>query len=203
MDLNSFFQLFRLTVDPVEIIVRGTAVYWFLFALFRFGIRRDVGSIAIADLLLLVLIADASQNAMAGGYESVTDGFILVATIAGWNYLLDWGSYRYTAIRRFAEPPPLLLVSNGRLLRINMRREFITQDELRAKLREEGVADLGRVRKAYVESDGEISILLDDKLSGTAGKDAGARPVKDDSSRPPPTEPASRLPRKPRKRSVP
>ena len=74
--------LFRITVDPLEIVVRGTVMYWFLFALFRFVLRRDVGSIGIADVLLVVLIADASQNAMAGGYASITDGCLLVATIA-------------------------------------------------------------------------------------------------------------------------
>ncbi len=161
-DLNDFLALFRLTLSPLEIIVRGTAMYWFLFALFRFVIRRDVGSIAIADMLLLVLIADASQNAMAGGYESISDGCILVATIAGWNYLLDWASYHSPIVRRFVQGKPLLLVQNGRMLRINMRRELITVDELKAKLRESGADNLGKVRSAYMEVDGQISLQLDE-----------------------------------------
>ena len=83
---------------------------FFFFLLFRFVLRRDVGSIAIADILLLVLIADASQNAMAGGYTTVAEGCVLVATIAGWNYLLDWASYRFRVVRRLVEAPPLPLV---------------------------------------------------------------------------------------------
>src|SRR5690349_11916057 len=102
-------ELFRLSVDPWELVVRGTAVYWFLFLLFRFVLRRDVGSIAIADVLLLVLIADASQNAMAGGYDSITDGCILVMTIAGWNYALDWVTFHVPFVRRIIEPKPLVL----------------------------------------------------------------------------------------------
>ena len=120
-------DIFRLSMNPVELVLRGTAVYWFLFALFRFVLRRDVGSIAIADVLLLVLIADASQNAMAGGYTSVTEGAILVATIASWNYLLDLAAYHIPVVRKLLEAPPLVLVRNGQLLRTNMRRFVPTQ----------------------------------------------------------------------------
>jgi uncharacterized membrane protein YcaP (DUF421 family) len=157
--LIDFDSLLRLTVDPVEIVVRGSAMYWFLFALFRFVLRRDVGSIGIADVLLLVLIADASQNAMSGGYTSVTDGCILVATIGGWNYALDWLSFHSQAVRRLVEPPPLTLVRAGRLQRRNMRRELVTDDELKTKLREQGIETLDEVKLACMESDGEISVI--------------------------------------------
>jgi uncharacterized membrane protein YcaP (DUF421 family) len=159
MSADDLAGLFRLSVSPIEMIVRGTAMYWFLLALFRFVLRRDVGAIGIADVLLLVLIADASQNAMAGSYETVTDGFILVATIAGWNYLLDWASYRYAPLRRALEPPPLPLVRDGRLLRRNLRREHLSPDDLKAELRQHGLEDWSGVRKACMESDGQISII--------------------------------------------
>ena len=161
--------MFELTVNPAELVLRGTAMYWFLLLLFRFVLRRDVGSIGIADLLLLVLVADASQNAMAGGYESVTDGVILVATIAGWNWLLDFATYRFPALNRLIQAKPLPLVRNGRLVRRNMRHEFITMDELMAKLREQGVETLDEVKIARMEGDGEISVI---KKEGDA---SGAR----------------------------
>ena len=123
-------DLFGLSVPPWELMVRGTLTYWFLFAVFRFVLRRDVGSVGIADVLLLVLIADASQNAMSGGYETVSDGAVLVGTIVGWNYLLDWATYRFTAVRRIVGPPALMLVRDGKALRRNLRQEFITLDEL-------------------------------------------------------------------------
>src|SRR5262245_53021074 len=108
--------MLRFGMNPLELVLRGTLMYWFIYLLFRFVLRRDVGSIAIADILLLVLIADASQNAMAGGYTSVSEGALLVATIAGWNYLLDWASYRFEWVRRLAEAPPLPLIRHGRVL---------------------------------------------------------------------------------------
>jgi uncharacterized membrane protein YcaP (DUF421 family) len=155
--------MFELTVNPAELMLRGTAMYWFLLLLFRFVLRRDVGSIGIADLLVLVLVADASQNAMAGGYESVTDGVILVATIAGWNWLLNFATYRFPALSRLIQAKPLPLVRNGRLVRRNLRHEFITMDELMAKLREQGVETLDEVKIARMEGDGEISVIKKEK----------------------------------------
>ena len=152
-------DLFDVSVPLWELLLRGTATYWFLFLIFRFIMRRDVGAFAIADVLLLVLIADASQNAMAGGYTSLTEGAVLVSTIIGWNFLLDWLSYRVRWLRKFAEPPPLLLVSRGRFLHRNMRREYVTEEDLYAKLREHGIDDVSQVKQAYMESDGSVTVL--------------------------------------------
>jgi uncharacterized membrane protein YcaP (DUF421 family) len=151
--------LFGFEVDPLELVLRGSAMYWFIYLLFRFVLRRDVGSIAIADILLLVLIADASQNALAGGYTTLSEGALLVATIAGWNYLLDWASYRWKAFRWLAEAPPLPLIRRGHVLRANLRHEMLTLDDLYAKLREQGVEDVRQVKAAFMESDGMISVV--------------------------------------------
>jgi len=155
-DWNSVWSF---TVSPIELIVRGTAVYWFLFLVFRFLVRRDVGSIAIADVLLLVIVADAIQNAMAGGYDSVTDGLVLVSTIVAWNMIIDWASFRFTPVRRVLQPPPLALVRNGRVLARNLAKERISRDELDAKLREQGIDRLDQVRSAWMESDGAVSVI--------------------------------------------
>jgi uncharacterized membrane protein YcaP (DUF421 family) len=140
-------------------VLRGSAVYWFLFCLFRFVLRRDAGSVAIADIMLLVLIADASQNAMAGSYQSLADGAVLVATLAGWNYALDAASYRFAAVRRVLEPRPLVLVDNGRILRAQMRREWVTIEELEAAARGQGIESLADVKSARMEADGSISVI--------------------------------------------
>lgn len=152
-------ELFGLSVSPLELIVRGTAMYWFLFLVFRLVIRRRVGAVGISDILLLVIIADASQNAMSGEYESITDGCILVATIVAWNYFIDWLTYQSSALEKMLEPPPLMLIRNGALLRRNMRHELISEDELKSKLREHGVSDLSQVAQSYMESDGQITVI--------------------------------------------
>jgi uncharacterized membrane protein YcaP (DUF421 family) len=152
-------HLFEVSVPLWELVLRGSATYWFLFLVFRFVMRRDVGALAIADVLLLVLIADASQNAMAGGYTSLTEGAVVVSTIIGWNFLLDWASYYVPLLRKLAEPPPLLLVSRGRILYRNMRKEYITKDDLYAKLREHGIEDVAKVKAAYMEADGDVTVI--------------------------------------------
>ena len=152
-------ELFRLSVSPAELIVRGSAMYLFLFVLFRVVVKRRIGSIGMADLLVLVIIADAAQNGMSGEYKSVTDGAILVGTIVAWDYLIDWLNYRVPALRAWLEPPPLLLIRDGRMLHRNLRHEFVTEDELKAKLREHGVTDIAEVREARMETDGEVSVI--------------------------------------------
>lgn len=152
-------ELFSFSLSPAEIIVRGTAMYWFLFFIFRFIVRRDVGAVGIADVLILVIVADAAQNGMAGEATSVSDGMLLVATLIGWNVALDWMSYHYAWFRRFAEPPPLKLIRDGQILKRNLRRELLTEEELWTQLRQQGIDSLDVVRDAYMESDGQISVI--------------------------------------------
>lgn len=158
-DLLDLARLFEFTVPVWELVIRGSAMYWFLFLAFRFVMRRDMGSVGIADILLLVIVADAAQNAMAGGYESVSDGMVLIGVLLGWNFALDFLAYRFAPIGRFMEPPSLPLVKNGRMIRRNMRAQFITEKELLTKLRENGVESLAAVKAMFLESDGEVSVI--------------------------------------------
>lgn len=171
MDLQA---LFGIHVPVAELVIRGTAIYWFLFLVFRFVIRRDIGALGIADVLLLVVLADAAQNAMAGEYKSITEGIILVSTIVAWNMLLDWLSFRYKWMNRFTTPRALPLVRHGRFLLDNLRRERLTPDEVMTKLRAQGVAHLRDVRHAYMEGDGQISVLRYDEAR--AGNSSGTLP---------------------------
>jgi uncharacterized membrane protein YcaP (DUF421 family) len=152
-------ELFELSVPALELVIRGSATYWFLFLLFRFVLRRDIGSIGITDVLFVVIIADAAQNAMAGEYKSITDGFILIATIAAWNVLLDWLNFKFLTLRSVIEARPLLLVRNGSLVVHNLSKEFLTQEEVLAKLSGEGVENIEDVKAAYLENDGTVSVI--------------------------------------------
>lgn len=151
-------RLFGIETSVAELVIRGTAMYWFLFALFRFVLRRDVGAIGIADILLVVIIADAAQNGLSGEYRSITEGLIVVGVLVLWNVATNWASFSWRGFERFAEPPPLLLVRDGQILERNLRREMMTQDELLSKLREQSVESIEEVRWAYMESDGQISL---------------------------------------------
>jgi uncharacterized membrane protein YcaP (DUF421 family) len=156
--------------SPLEIILRGTIMYLALFVLLRVILKRQAGTLGMTDLLLVTLLADASQNAMAGDYNSVPDGLVLVATLIFWNYSLDWLSFRSPLFRRLIEPAPLPLVQDGRMRRRNMRRELITEEELMGQVREQGIDDLSRVAKAFRERDGRISVIQrEEKQHGKRG----------------------------------
>ena len=155
-------SLFELTLPPVELVVRGTAMYLGLVLTFRFLLRRDVGSLGVPDVLFIVLIADAAQNAMAGEYKSIADGMLLVATLVFWNVALDWLAYHSRTMRKLIEPPSLPLIRNGKWIRRNLKSEWITTDEVLAKLRERGIQRISQVKIAKLEADGELGVVRDD-----------------------------------------
>jgi uncharacterized membrane protein YcaP (DUF421 family) len=137
--LNLDWHRMFLPSQPIlETVIRGTATYLSLFVLLRL-FRRQVGSLGPADLLVLLLIADASQNAMAGEYRAITDGLILVATIVGWEYALDYLSFHVPAIGRLIDRQPLPVVEHGAVNRANLRRELMSEEELLSQIRQKGV----------------------------------------------------------------
>ncbi|HEY8565000.1 MAG TPA: YetF domain-containing protein [Beijerinckiaceae bacterium] len=157
----------------LEVVVRGTITYWVLFGILRFFLTRQAGAIGIADLLVVVLIADAAQNAMGSDYSSVTEGVVLVLTIVFWNWFIDWLGFRVPALRRLNRAEPLLLVEDGRMRRDVMNRALITPEELMSQLRQQGVADLKEARWVYLEGDGRVSVIKrdGDEQQGESGQD--------------------------------
>lgn len=143
----------------VEPVFRGTIMYLGILAMLRLVLRRQVGGIGTADVLVVVLIAEVAGNSIAPAEQSVIEGLLLVATIFFWSYLIEWLQFRYPGFQRLIRDPKLKLIDKGRLLRRNMRREFVTKEELMAQIREQGLEDCSEVKAAYLEADGSISII--------------------------------------------
>jgi uncharacterized membrane protein YcaP (DUF421 family) len=146
-------------VSLVEIFVRGTIVYMIIFFLLRVVLRRKSGNVAFTDLLVLVLVADAAQNAMAAEYHSLTAGLVLVGTLVFWSYALDWLGFRFPRFQRYVYPPKKALITEGRLVRPALREELITIEELMTQLRLNGAEKVEEVRAAYIEGNGQVSVL--------------------------------------------
>lgn len=142
----------------LEIVVRGSLVYIAAFLLLRI-LKREAGTLSVTDLIVVVFLADAAQNAMGGAYQSVPDGILLMAVIVSWAYLFDVLSYYHPWFARMLTSPPLPLVVDGRMLPHNMRKEFITPDELLSQLRLQGIDDISEIRRANIEPDGRISAI--------------------------------------------
>jgi uncharacterized membrane protein YcaP (DUF421 family) len=145
-----------------EVFLRGTLMYLSLFVVLRL-LRREAGTIGISDLLIVVLIADAAQNAMANEYKSITEGVVLILTIAFWSYAFNWLGYRFPRVQRLLRPAPLLLIKDGQVQRRNLRQEMLTEEELLGQLRAQGVEDISEVKKSFIEGDGRISVIREKK----------------------------------------
>ncbi len=158
MDIN-WSDVFLPNVSLLEIFVRGTAIYLMLFILLRVVLKRESGGLNETNLLVIVLLADAVQNGMAGSYTSVSDAAALVLTILFWSYTLDWLAYHYPWLERIVHSGPLQLVKDGEMLRHNMRKELITRQELMEYLREQGISDIKSVKAAFIENSGKISVI--------------------------------------------
>jgi uncharacterized membrane protein YcaP (DUF421 family) len=143
----------------LEIITRGSLVYLSLLILLRVILKRQAGTVSMTDLLVIVLIADAAQNAMAADYKSVPDGVLLVATLIFWNFMLEWLGYRFPIVEKLIHPPALPLIKDGRILHANMKRELITRVEIMSQLREQGIEDISQVKTACLEGDGKLSVV--------------------------------------------
>lgn len=152
-------DIFSFTMSPLEMVVRGTITYWIIFILLRLAGKRDAGTLGVADLLVLVLIGDAAGNAMAGNSGSVAEGMVVVSTLIFWSVAVDRAGYFFPPIRKWLEPSKVCLVKNGVMQRRGMRREYITVEELMESIRLAGLERIDQVKGAYMESNGEISII--------------------------------------------
>jgi uncharacterized membrane protein YcaP (DUF421 family) len=157
--------LFRPKHSLAELVVRGTIMYLVVVALLRLDMRRQVGGIAMPDILVVVLIAEIAGRGITLEYESVIEGTVLIGTILFWSYLFERLQFRFPAIERLLRAKKLALVQDGRILHRNMRAEAVTREELTAQLREHGVEDHADVKVAYLEADGRISVIKHDKAS--------------------------------------
>ncbi len=153
-----WLSILSLDTPLLELVARGTVLYFGILFMTRLMPRRTGGELAMMDLIFVLLIAEAAAHAM-GEYTSVTDGVVMIATLMGWNYLINSYSYRVPLIERMVSSPPLQVIRDGELLRRNMRREFLTEEELISRLREEGLTGVKEVKSAHIEGNGKISVV--------------------------------------------
>jgi uncharacterized membrane protein YcaP (DUF421 family) len=141
-----------------EFILRGLIIYVFLLVLLRLTGKRQVGQLAPFDLVLLLVLSNAVQNAMNGGDNSVTGGIISATTLIFANALVGRLTYRSKTIERLIEGRPEILIHNGKLYTDVMEREQITHHELNAALRAAGCACVEEVHCAILENTGQITV---------------------------------------------
>ena len=155
MDWHSLFM----PHNVLENVVRASATFWMLFLLLRFLPNRKTGGIGQTDLLVLLLLANAVQMAMIREGTAITDGAIQVLVIMGWSVAMDALGDRVPGLRGMLRSAPVEVVRDGKVLTRNLRTEFMSEDELDAQLRLQGIDALDDVARAFVEHDGRISVI--------------------------------------------
>lgn len=152
-------KAFTPDVSLLELVVRGTVMYFSVFLLLRVILRGRTSAVTTSDILVMVLVADAASNGMSAGYESITGGIVVVATIVLCSFSVDWVAFRSETVRKFVHPERTALVRDGRILRKALAAELMTEGELMTQLRLHDVERLEDVKAVYLEGNGEVSVI--------------------------------------------
>jgi uncharacterized membrane protein YcaP (DUF421 family) len=151
--------MLNMAVPWWELVLRGIVVYVFLLALLRITGKRQVGQLAPFDLVLLLVLANAVQNSMNAGDNSLVGGLITAATLIGLNFLMSLVTHRNKTLEAIVEGRPQILVHNGKLFEDIMAKAQLTQHELNAALRRSGCSSVAEVHSAVLENNGAISVV--------------------------------------------
>ena len=146
-------------LSAFDIVLRTTVVYALILVGLRLSGKRELGQMTLFDLVLLLLIANAVQNAMVGGDTSLAGGLVAALVLLLLNALLARLRVRWPKLRHLVEGTPTLLVLHGKPIPEHLRREGLDEEMLETALREHGVAELKDVEMAVLEIDGAISIV--------------------------------------------
>ena len=152
--------MFELAVPWWEIIVRSAAVYIFLIMILRISGKRQIGQLAPFDLVLLLVLANAVQNSMTGGDNSLVGGLISCTTLVGLNYAVGYTAFKSKRLEEIIEGRPQVVILKGRVLEDVMAQCKLTHNELEAALRQGGCADVKDCYSAILENNGVISVVL-------------------------------------------
>lgn len=150
---------FVLNLPLWEILARGSLGYIAISVILRLVPKRQTGNLAPNDMIALVIIGTLGADAIIGEAQTLLEILLLVGVVVIWDYLFNLAEFHLPVYRKFAQHPPTLLIYNGVLLSPNMRKEKLTEQELRAHLRMNGIIDISQVKQAILEADGQISIV--------------------------------------------
>jgi uncharacterized membrane protein YcaP (DUF421 family) len=155
------------TNNYLSIIVSSAAVYIFIIVAIRLFGKKELSQLSVMDLVFMLLISNAVQNAMVGSDSTLQGGLLAALTLFILNYVFKYLIFRFQWFTDIIEGEPVILISNGKLNEKNLRKEHIPVNELLEAIREHGLADVREVNLAMLEIDGNISILSNDYKNRT------------------------------------
>ena len=161
----------------LKIAFSSAAVYIFIIVAIRLFGKKELAQLSIIDLVFILLISNAVQNAMVGSDSSLTGGLVAASTLFIINYLFKYLLYRFPRLGNVVQGIELMLIYKGQLHEANMNKARITKEELLEAVREHGVSEIREVDLAVLEIDGNISIVSNNYKTRTTRKRKGRNKV--------------------------
>jgi uncharacterized membrane protein YcaP (DUF421 family) len=143
----------------MDLVIRATVVFLFIYLVTRAAGKRELSSMEPFDLILLVVMGDLVQQAITQSDYSVTGALIVISTITLLTVFVSWINWRFRRLRSVLEGQPVVLVENGKMIEHNMKRERITIEDIESEGRQQQVTDIADMRWALLETNGRISII--------------------------------------------
>jgi uncharacterized membrane protein YcaP (DUF421 family) len=143
----------------LEIVARVAIIYTVLLVLLRVSGRRELAELAPMELLTMLLISETVSPALTAGDESVPGGLVAAGTLMALSVATSILAFRSRTARRAIEGKASVLIKNGRVNEDVLRAERITSSDLDAKLHQHGLLSVGAVAYAFIEADGDITII--------------------------------------------
>ena len=155
----TFAEMFDLAMPWWAFVLRACLVYFLLLAMIRMTGKRTMGQFTPFDMLLVVLLGNAVQNALLGQDTSVGGGLLLAATLIALNWIVGLASARSPKVERWVEGSPVLLAREGQVYRDVLRRELISHEDFEKAMREAGCLDVADIHLAVLENNGHITVV--------------------------------------------
>jgi uncharacterized membrane protein YcaP (DUF421 family) len=168
-------SLMHFDVAPLNLLIRAVAVYLSVLILLRISGKKQMGQMGATEFVAILLISNAVQNSMNGGDNSLSGGLLLAAVLIALSALISYLTYRSKFFTSVFEGTPTLMIHNGKMISPALKREQLSDDDLRTLLRKQGVQRLHFVKTAILESDGKLTIIMDEDA---VDKFMGRTPVK-------------------------
>lgn len=150
---------FHLSMPWWEYLARACIVYFVLLVMIRVSGKRTMGQFTSFDMLLIVLLGNAVQNALLGSDNSVTGGLILATTLMTLNWSVGYVAARSARAERVLEGEPVVLARDGHVLRKVLQRELVSRADFEKAMRENDCAQVDDIAVAMLETNGHITIL--------------------------------------------
>lgn len=152
----------------LDVALRSLAVYFFMFAAIRVFGKNQLSQLNAGDIVLLLLISNAVQNAMVGSNVSLEGGLVAALVLFGANFIVKKIIFKNPKVKSLIESDPVILIKDGVVDNVEMKNEDIGFDELEEAVREHGVEKIADVKLAVLEVDGNISVIsMDNEKSRT------------------------------------